>query len=88
MKPSLEDQAMSQGLCATNTLLNFQQDEKCSVHHVPILSVDWSSFSVWLMVVLPLQSRENGWLYGLFRIAMLGFFCAVVCTILLGIRSL
>lgn len=79
---------MSQGLCATKTLLNFQQDEKCSVRHVPILSVDWGSFSVWLMVVLPLQSRENGWLHGLCRTAVLGFFYAIVFTILLGIRSL
>lgn len=28
MKASLEDQAMSHGLCATQTLLNTYQDEK------------------------------------------------------------
>lgn len=60
MKASLEDQAMSHGLCVTQTLLNTYQDEKHSAHPLPIVPVDWNSFPIWLMVHLQLQSKDNG----------------------------
>lgn len=60
MKASLEDQATSHGLCAIRTLLNAYQDEKCSAHPLPIVPVDWNSFPIWLTVLLPLQSEDNG----------------------------
>lgn len=81
----MKDQIASQGLCATQTLLNSHQDEKCSAHPATTLSVDWGSFPVWCFYHCS-QGITIGTVISK-RLWWWGFSMSVYFPILLGLRS-